>query len=128
MKSITKKLFIISLLLVGFSAQPIMAQSWTKVGTAVSKQAQKALSKKSAQKATKTITKGTSARPTSKTNQSRLNQGSSSYNTGGASARTMSQYTKVTCSACSGRGWYVYNGYRYQCQYCSGRGYNIFQR
>lgn len=127
MKSITKKLLLVSLLFVGFGAQPLMAQTWTKVAKETSKQAQKAISKKSAQKATKTISKNAS-RPSSSTSQSRPSQNTGTYNPGSSAARTASQYKQVTCSACSGRGWYVYNGYRYTCQYCSGRGYNIVQR
>lgn len=94
------------------------AQGWVKTGKAVSKQAVKALSKNSS-KNTKTITKGATQNSSRSINRN--------YNAA-RSAAVVSQYTTVKCSSCSGKGWYFYNGYKYQCSSCSGYGYKVIKK
>lgn len=103
--------------LVAFSI-PCNAQGWVKAGKAVSKQAVKALSKNSS-KSTKTITKGATQ------NTSRNVNGN--YNAA-MSAAVANQYTTVKCFSCLGKGWYLYNGYKYQCSSCSGYGYKVIMK
>lgn len=113
------KIFL-SFLTLGFAflAQPCMGQAWVKAGKIVSKQAVKALSKKSVK--TTTVIRRTTPRTTT--------GATTGYSNIGRSAVMASQYVKVMCSTCSGRGYYVYNGYRYQCSSCLGYGYRIVRR
>ena len=115
MKSKYLALFITAL--IAFSI-PCTAQGWVKAGKAVSKQAVKALSKNPS-KSTKTITKGATQNTTRNVN--------GNYNVS-RSAAVASQYTTAKCSSCSGKGWYLYNGYKYQCSSCSGYGYKVVRR
>lgn len=114
---------VLPFLIWGFAlvTQPCMGQAWVKAGKVVSKQAVKALSKKPAK--TTTVIRRTTQRTTTGTAS-----GYAGYGNVGRSAAMASQYVKVTCSTCSGRGYYVYNGYRYQCPSCSGYGYRIVKR
>lgn len=113
--SIKLKLTLVTLFLGCSLVQPVHAQ-WAKVGKTVSKQAIKALSKNSS-KSTKTITKGATQNTYRNVN-----------NNAARSAAVASQYTTVKCSSCSGKGWYLYNGYKYQCSSCSGYGYKVKRR
>ncbi len=115
--SIKLKLALVTLFIGCSLVQPVHAQ-WSKVGKTVSKQAVKVLSRNSS-KSTKTITRGATQ------NASRNANGN--YNVS-RSAAVASQYTRVKCSSCSGKGWYLYNGYRYQCSSCSGYGYKVIRR
>lgn len=115
--SIKLKLALVTLFLGCSLAQPVHAQ-WAKVGKAVSKQAVKALSKTTS-KECKTFTKGA--------DRSSQRSVKGHYNAA-SSAAVASQYTTVKCSSCSGKGWYIYNGYKYQCSSCSGYGYKIIRR
>ena len=115
--SIKLKLALVTLFLGCSLVQPVHAQ-WAKVGKTVSKQAVKALSKSSS-KSTKTITKNATQNATRNVN--------GNYNVS-RSAAVASQYTTVKCSSCSGKGWYLYNGYKYQCSSCSGYGYKVIRR
>ena len=122
--SIKLKLVLMTLFIGCSLVQPVHAQ-WAKVGKTVSKQAVKALSKDSS-KGTKTITKGTKTITKGSTqNASRNVNGNYNVSTSAAVAR---QYTTVKCSSCSGKGWYLYNGYKYQCSSCSGYGYKVIGR
>ena len=101
--SIKLKLTLVTLFLGCSLVQPVHAQ-WVKVGKTVSKQAVKAL------KSGKTTTRY------------------ARYGNAGRSAAMASQHVKVICTTCSGRGYYIYNGYRYQCSSCSGYGFRIVRR
>lgn len=110
------KRFFLPLLIfsiIGLSSQPVMAQGWVKASKVVSKQAAKAI-KGSSSKSTKLI------QPTKK----------AATRTGNVSnsAAVAAQYTTVKCGACSGKGWCMYNGYRYKCNACSGYGYKVIRR
>lgn len=115
--SINLKLVLVTLFLGSSLVLPVHAQ-WAKVGQTVSKQAVKALSKKSL-KSTKIITKGATL------NSKRSLNGN--YNASRAAA-IASQYTTVKCSSCSGKGWYMYYGYKYRCSSCSGYGYKVVKK
>lgn len=114
----TNKILPILILELAILAQPCMGQAWVKAGKAVSKQAAKALSKKSAK--TTTVIRRTTPRTTTGT--------TTGYSNVGRSAAMASQHVKVICTTCSGRGYYIYNGYRYQCSSCSGYGFRIVRR
>lgn len=105
----------IAALFVGcFVSQPICAQNWVKVAKTASKQAKKVLSK-SSPKSTTTFTKSS---PKNSSQSTRV----------GRSSAVVSQYKTVQCSRCSGKGWYVYNGYKTQCASCSGYGYKLVKK
>ena len=128
--SIKLKLTLVTLFLGCSLVLPVHAQ-WAKVGKTVSKQAVKAL--KSAfllhnlahQSAhhIKALKSGKTTTVIRKSTQ-RTTTGSTSryarYGNAGRSAAMASQHVKVICTTCSGRGYYIYNGYRYQCSSCSG--------
>ena len=116
MKSFQSKLIILFVGLMCCAVQPSYAQ-WSKVAKSASSVAKKAISK-NGKKASSTITKSATKRTTTTT---------SGYGTS-AAGRAASQYTTATCTTCSGRGSYYYNGYQYACSSCGGRGYVVVRR
>lgn len=121
MKSIKTKIFIAMVALMGCAIQPADAQAWVRTGRAVSKQAAKAIGKGGSKKAATTISKSATKKAATTTTVG-------TYGASRSAAAAASQYTTVTCTTCSGRGWYPYNGYRYQCSSCSGYGYRVVRR
>lgn len=116
--SIKLKLTLVTLFLGCSLVQPVHAQ-WVKVGKTVSKQAVKALK---SGKTTTVIRKSTQRTTTGSTSRY------ARYGNAGRSAAMASQHVKVICTTCSGRGYYIYNGYRYQCSSCSCSGFRIVRR
>lgn len=123
MKSLRVTILIAVVALMGYSSQSAEAQSWVIAGKAVSKQAAKAISKSGSKKAATSISKSATKKAATTTTTPAVG----SYGAGRSVAK-VPQYSKVTCSACYGRGWYLYNGYRYQCSSCYGKGYLVIRR
>lgn len=120
-----KNKFVIALIsIMCATTLPANAQ-WAKVAKGAGKYAEKALKGGTTKSVSKSVTRGTT------TTKSTSGYGNVSRSAAAASqyyGRNQQQSQVVRCAGCNGRGWYLYNGYRYKCNYCNGSGSVVIQK
>lgn len=122
MEKSIRKAIVLTLFALVFSVVPAQAQ-WAKGAKSAVKAAEKVISKNGS-KAAKSAAKATSKNAAKNAASHSSSVSNSSAARTGAYV-TSKHVTNTTCSSCSGNGYFIYNGRKYECKDCKGTGKKI---